>query len=172
MPVKVYIWSKAKSDMVIGHASMSLSDGTHISWWPTDEGKLKNFSAPARQGQTLNDDINLEESNPTEYTIPMTTVQEKQIKAWWENFKATTEDYHLLKMNCSTVVYNALCVAYPFLNELAFMPVWIPAAIEWIAKQLQTGTPEINEAQEQDFKATYVAGAVSYITTVQKHLPL
>ena len=33
MDVKIYIWRYTGKTRAWGHASMSLSDGTHISWW-------------------------------------------------------------------------------------------------------------------------------------------
>ena len=40
MPIKVYVW-KPKDDNGYGHASMELSDGTYISWWPLQGGKAE-----------------------------------------------------------------------------------------------------------------------------------
>ena len=37
MSVTVYIW-EFRGMEAVGHASMSLSDGTYISWWPQRNG--------------------------------------------------------------------------------------------------------------------------------------
>lgn len=35
MTEKIYIWEAGNGN--VGHGSMTLSDGTHISWWPKDD---------------------------------------------------------------------------------------------------------------------------------------
>ena len=44
MPIKVYVW-KPKDDDSYGHASMELSDGTYISWWPLQGGKPQKLGS-------------------------------------------------------------------------------------------------------------------------------
>ena len=58
MPVKVYVW-KPKGDDSYGHASMELSDGTYISWWPEYGGKAQRTKHKAHgfQNRTLEDDV-------------------------------------------------------------------------------------------------------------------
>lgn len=35
MSDKIYIWEGGNGN--VGHGSMTLHDGTHISWWPKDD---------------------------------------------------------------------------------------------------------------------------------------
>jgi heme/copper-type cytochrome/quinol oxidase subunit 4 len=35
MSDKIYIWEAGNGN--VGHGSMTLHDGTHISWWPKDD---------------------------------------------------------------------------------------------------------------------------------------
>ena len=35
MSDKIYIWEAGNG--IVGHGSMTLHDGTHISWWPKDD---------------------------------------------------------------------------------------------------------------------------------------
>ena len=35
MVVRIYIWDQAGGN--VGHASIKLGNGTHISWWPKDD---------------------------------------------------------------------------------------------------------------------------------------
>lgn len=144
MTVNVYIWEKRKDQGSVGHVSMSLSDGTHISWWPEDQlskGKSgKQLTSPVIQGQTLKADTYFEGYYPVIYTLCMSFADEQKIKTWWTNFTAITNVFHLFGMNCSTVVYMALKEAYPSLNSLgAVTPIWTPGAIEEVMKMLCAG---------------------------------
>ena len=58
MPIKVYVW-KPKGDDSYGHASMELSDGTYISWWPLQGGKAQQGGSGdlAFPKQTVNADL-------------------------------------------------------------------------------------------------------------------
>jgi hypothetical protein len=46
----IYIWKS--ENLNVGHSSMTLNDGTHISWWPK-EGKTLN-SIGSKVGFILN----------------------------------------------------------------------------------------------------------------------
>ncbi|KAH3694639.1 hypothetical protein DPMN_082079 [Dreissena polymorpha] len=136
----VYIWESNKKDQALGHASMSLSNGTHTSWWPNREiGKwelLKSFfvdvDIPANPRQTLADDISGEEDNlPTTYVLNLSNKQLDNIQTWWIGFKATNSNWSLKKMNCSTVVSLALDIAFPGMSRSPFK-VWTPSLIEML----------------------------------------
>lgn len=167
MTVKVYIWEKQKDQGTVGHASMSLSDGTHISWWPKDEISKdktgKQLSSPAIQGQTLEADISFEECDPVVYTLDMCSADEKKIKTWWTNFTAKNDQYHLLTMNCSTVVYMALKEVYPSLKLLgAVTPIWTPGAIEMVVKLLGAGVTDFSDGRIQELKSQFSQLASQY----------
>ncbi|KAH3694833.1 hypothetical protein DPMN_082274 [Dreissena polymorpha] len=140
MWAKVYIWETDKKALAAGHASMTLSNGIHISWWPSSKAGKKsvvgNESIPAKPHQTLNDDISGEDGKlPTEYVLNLTPAQLQAITKWWEEFKATHSDWILMKMNCSTVVYLALKSAYPGLSAEEG-GVWTPFRVEQMVQRL------------------------------------
>ena len=91
MPIKVYVW-KPKGDDSYGHASMELSDGTYISWWPEYGGKAEQAKKKAHgfQNRTLEDDVRDEERNPDRtFIIPSKVgLDEGEIKKWWAKKKA------------------------------------------------------------------------------------
>ena len=119
----VYVWSYFSGDhtreKAIGHAALHLSDGTHISWWPTSDGKpisLENmpnlpnvFKSPANQGQTFTADMALEKAEP-DHRIVILGLDEEAIKKWWITFNTKDNEWSLLDQNCSTTVKDALLV--------------------------------------------------------------
>lgn len=115
----LYYW--APGDDCWGHIALTLSDGTHISWWPsTSIGANKaNKALPglvsvamftewvaANSNQTLQKDIEYEGKAPAVLSIPR-GLDEAKIKAWWTKF-SLSEKYNAARQNCSTVVYIAL----------------------------------------------------------------
>ncbi|KAK3611767.1 hypothetical protein CHS0354_014117 [Potamilus streckersoni] len=139
MPIKVYIWNFQGFKEAWGHASMSLSDGTYISWWPSGGDERKSFKgmavkAPPVHDRTLDDDIQDEEDKQPDviHIIPDGYINEEAIKEWWESFKVV-EDWHAVNQNCSTVVYFALCngLALKILPDREALqydsaPIWNP----------------------------------------------
>ncbi|KAL3855676.1 hypothetical protein ACJMK2_014895 [Sinanodonta woodiana] len=113
MPIKVYVWLPHGDN--VGHSSMTLSDGTHISWWPSDkEAKKKSnlksiYSSPASLSQNLDEDIYLEGNfQPNEnYSLPDGFIDEDAISKWWGSF-SSKENYRVLDQNCCHVVFKAL----------------------------------------------------------------
>ena len=109
MPVKVYVW-KPNSDDSYGHASMELSDGTYISWWPEYGGKAQRtkHKAPGFQNRTLEDDVRDEERDPDRiFIIPSKVgLNEDDIKRWWANVKS--KEKWTIFNNCCDVVKRAI----------------------------------------------------------------
>ena len=109
MPIKVYVW-KPKGDDRYGHASMELSDGTYISWWPEYGGKAeqKTKRAPGFQNRTLEDDVRDEERNPDRtFIIPSKVgLEEGEIKKWWAK-KKSEEKWNIFN-NCCDAVKGAI----------------------------------------------------------------
>jgi RHS repeat-associated protein len=136
----VHIWHKRKSSAK-GHASMTLQDGTHISWWPSGvllkqmSALPEIFVAKANDPQTMDDDIKLEGQQPNE-NIVITTLNEAKIKAWWLVFKRTNH-WISLTQNCSTTVADGLQVGggsdshsvwgFVCLEWASHCAVWTPA---------------------------------------------
>lgn len=101
-----------------GHISLTLSDGTHISWWPSTQiGVNKAFPGltpvayftewiDPNPNQTLLKDTEYEGKSPAVLSIPR-GLDEAKIKAWWAKF-SMSEKYNAVLQNCSTVIYIAL----------------------------------------------------------------
>ncbi|WP_158815636.1 LamG-like jellyroll fold domain-containing protein [Methylocapsa sp. S129] len=162
--VTVFIWSYVSFDRGQGHASMSLSDETYISWWPKGIATIWNLNGVAQDfyadhviDRTYSDDITGEGDpnfNPPtifrdpDYRIKIFGLDEAAIKTWWAN-QQLTENYRLIDMNCSTVVYKALC-AGGALDKLTVEDrtywtdpvrlVWHPNIMERFARLLSART--------------------------------
>lgn len=107
---EVYYW--AWRDGNVGHLSMSLSDGTYLSYWPQDAVNVKNdlFSkCPGSQLPNLRSDIESEGRQPdvTE-SIPSGAIDEYKIKTWWSNIIRRGTEYNMLWSNCSHMIRRAL----------------------------------------------------------------
>lgn len=135
MALTVYAWTPHVDHY--GHASLELSDGTYISWWPRTKSK-KDTRSPALLGgepgarSTYEEDVNAEEKDPDEaITIPSKALNENKIKSWWSSYKG---NYNVITNNCCNMVYNALRQGGAH-SEMK--PVWKPADIIKYAKKVQ-----------------------------------
>jgi hypothetical protein len=104
----IHIWNYQGSNEAWGHASMTLDDGTHISWWPDNPvpPEFPLYSAPAFPNQSYADDVAFEGRGP-DHVIPISGLDEAAIKAWWGDFKSKNK-WSTLSQNCSTTVADAL----------------------------------------------------------------
>ncbi|MFL6210548.1 MAG: RHS repeat-associated core domain-containing protein [Pyrinomonadaceae bacterium] len=134
----VHIWHASDG---WGHTSITLDDGTHISWWPSPDGRVSKFghgslrdiyTAPANRNQTLERDVELEERWPDE-NIRIDGLDEEKIKKWWEDFKEKNK-WSSLTQNCSTTVADALMAGGA---PTGHFPVWRPKEIADYAKYIQ-----------------------------------
>ena len=91
----------------VGHAAITLDDGTHISWWPSGKTEGKKSKKNPREIGSLSEDIDFEGRSP-DVTFQVTGLNEGTIKAWWEAFLDAGEKYDLCIRNCCHIVMNAL----------------------------------------------------------------
>ena len=82
---KVYIWYPSWNEKQLGHASLTLNDGTHISWWPTGKIQGKKSKKNPREVGPLEEDIKLEGRKPDK-TFEVTGLDGNRIKRWWEDW--------------------------------------------------------------------------------------
>lgn len=108
----VHIWDYRGKDSAWGHASITLEDGTHISWWPSGQrdylirSNVPIYSAKPNDPQTYGDDVRLEGQNP-DWQLKITGLDEDKIKNWWLSYK-NTHEWKTISNNCSTIAYRAL----------------------------------------------------------------
>lgn len=137
MPAEVYIWPPFEEN--VGHSSMKLSDGTYISYWPSEKvSKEKPECPPSLAGSVEEDASNEKERDPNIYVVEISDSGEKKIKEWWDKYKTT--HYHVAFNNCSTIIFLALERAFPFLSVFdGKIKAWVPDAIGMMAYGLGTG---------------------------------
>jgi RHS repeat-associated protein len=124
----VHIWEYRGKNDAWGHASLTLDDGTHISWWPSPENRkfllgegIPIYEAPANEFQSFKRDVQLEGQAP-DWQIEIKGLDEKAINDWWSSY-ISTHKWQTLSENCSTVLYKALrSGGGPFQFELVWQP--------------------------------------------------
>lgn len=111
----MYVW--LPRDESVGHSSMTLGNGTHISLWP-DEGKrdlLAAFKAGKGRGQggrrnegerseSLEEDLELK-GYQYDHIFNIDGLDEDAIQTWWDNFNTR---WNLLSQNCCKTVIDGL----------------------------------------------------------------
>jgi RHS repeat-associated protein len=154
----VHIWNFAGSADAWGHASMTLDDGTHISWWPSGNDRRGSlypstplYTAPANDPQTMDDDVQLEGRIP-DRDIRIDGLDEAAIKKWWIAFKAANK-WKTLTQNCSTTAAEALSAggARKFSILGGGFPihgVWSPEDVANYAKSTNNGIERWNRIRE------------------------
>lgn len=105
----------------VGHAAMSLDDGTYISWWPNEAVTPESgFSSTSFNVHTLEQDLRAEGSSPSlEQSIRR--LHEEVIRGWWVRVaekgfaipftfdnNPKNNFFDLWRTNCSNIVALAL----------------------------------------------------------------
>jgi len=145
----VHVWSYRGSTEAWGHVSITLDNGTHISWWPSSEGRhgslasLDIYSAPANPNQTFADDVRMEEQRP-DFTVHITGLNESAIQQWWEAFKGSNE-WSTLGQNCSTTVSDALKAG----GGSEYASWWSSHNFVWTPDKAKAFAESINKGVEQ-----------------------
>ena len=165
--VKIHTWPFISGGIAsgtlieaFGHASMTLSDGTHISWWPLGVNREPMtsikflgdlYTADPVPNMTYDRDVRFEGVAPD--TVILGGLAEERIKAWWSEYSANPDNkWNSLHSNCSTIIYRAL-IAGGVRDLLAVedrgrfldkQPFWTPTAILNVvmrARMRQIGPP-------------------------------
>jgi hypothetical protein len=109
--VIIHCWWERVLEGSVGHASLSLSDGTYISLWPENYQKVSSGSSKGPKLEVaLKDDIKNEGRDPdkqVEILKCLNLVDESKVKKWWMEYK-TKVKYNVLASNCAQTVYEAL----------------------------------------------------------------
>ncbi|MDN3637369.1 hypothetical protein QWY82_00985 [Simiduia curdlanivorans] len=109
MAVTLYVWKNSPSE--VGHASLDV-DGVYISFWPKGAANAKKdvkigemHDAAYPSSYAVDRKI---ERREADVKVMLDNLDEKAIKAFWQAFKDKSEQYNMLKSNCSTVTAMAL----------------------------------------------------------------
>ena len=152
---RVNVWLIGPSDQ-FGHASLTLSDGTYVSWWPSVSRDRKKhgsniYEAPAESKRKFDDDVRCEGRLP-DAVVSVEGVDQAAIRVWWNGFtQDTSNTWHTLTCNCSTVVVRALVAGggrqrlelwrYPaFYASQFFSGVWTPHGVLQFAQEVDSAT--------------------------------
>lgn len=130
MPVTVFVWLPHAAG--IGHASLSVTGGPYISWWPTltEIGERPGSGVSRPMGQ----DKALERKVPDYASAPITSLDEGRIARWWTSYSGrpanegftdrrrayvvpTGNKWDMLAANCSNAVLAALLAGGAGQNE-------------------------------------------------------
>ncbi len=109
----VHVWTP--HDDGWGHASITLENGTHISWWPSAHGREGSYypeqpylySASPNKYQSFYRDVELEGNRLPDFSIKIDGLDEDAIEKWWDTFRKANR-WKTLSQNCSTVAATAL----------------------------------------------------------------
>jgi RHS repeat-associated protein len=103
----VHYWAYHNTQNV-GHSSMTLNDGTYISWWPAGADADLFNSVEGIDVKSLAADIRNEGRSP-DRNIEVNGLDEDKIRDWWNRFRRNKKNkYAFLGQNCSTTVAGAL----------------------------------------------------------------
>ena len=95
-----YFWPPIGDN--VGHAALSLDDGTYISEWPTNASEI--FFGEPRDPSLFIDALD-EEAMP--YVINVPGLNEQAVKEWWETEKDNAV-YNAFFSNCADTVHDAI----------------------------------------------------------------
>jgi len=144
----IHVWAYRGINTAVGHASLSLTNGTYISWWPGSVNFKQlpflplTFSANGVAPANLAQDTALE-YQPPDTSIRIPTINETAVDNWWASFKTPGKKWNVTSQNCSTTVFDAL-KAGGALNMLSArqqanynnMIVWTPNDILQLARDM------------------------------------
>jgi hypothetical protein len=141
----VNIWDYQGSTVAWGHASVTLSDGTHLSWWPAPDRRERwvwplgdIYEVAPNKNQSFDRDVELEGRQP-DRQIKISGLNEAAIKKWWTGFKDSGEKWKSISQNCSTVSFLALSKGFSGTIPTNLFPnaAWTPADVDALAKWLK-----------------------------------
>jgi RHS repeat-associated protein len=149
--LSVHIWEYRGSTEAWGHASITLENGTHISWWPSSDRKspiegVPIYSAKPNDNQTYLKDVALEGQSP-DRTIRIMGLDEKAIQKWWDAYRdpKSGNEWSTFGPNCSTVAADALKAGGA--NEYASW--WSSRNSFWTPENVKTFSESINKGLEK-----------------------
>jgi RHS repeat-associated protein len=138
-----------------GHVSLTLDDGTYISFYPADFS-LVHPNGPGIFSPSLSDD-NLNEGGKPDVQIKLDNLDENAIKAWWDNYKKTNPEFRGFTNNCSTVVKNAFDIGGGRKHATEYgtgFLYWEPDAVREYARELQKAGTGIYVEPREPFHVT------------------
>jgi RHS repeat-associated protein len=132
----VHIWNFHGKHNV-GHASVTLGDKTHISWWPAVGESPTLFNAVDGQPLSYRSDVRSEGRKP-DLTINLDGLDEAAMKEWWEKYKKNQKHYSALAQSCATTAAQALAVGAG--QQLPNTSFWTPNSVRAYAEAIKRGS--------------------------------
>ena len=83
------------SPLQLGHAAITLEDGTHIRLWPTEKTEGKKCKENPRDVGSLSEDVSLEGRRPDK-TFEVTGLDENRIN----NNNNNNNNIHFISLRC------------------------------------------------------------------------
>lgn len=159
--ITVYRWDLrypgSATGFRVGHVSLRVTGGTpagdiYMSWFPTEHGSL---SSPARRGQTFEQDVHEEGTQPLDSLRVGTeqkTLDETAMKAWWARFLQNPPQWSLYDTNCSQLVIEALRAGGSdrYLGGATLgVPPWRSWSVVWRPWQIPAYIAAVNKGLAQ-----------------------
>jgi len=120
----VYYWAY-RDNQNVGHVSMTLDDGTHISWWPRSGEKTGD--SPAVAMPDLKGDV-ASEGSP-DLSIYVSGLDEVAIRKWWENFRRKHRTWNFTGQNCAATVAEGMGAGGAM--GMAWLGGYFPGNLVW-----------------------------------------
>lgn len=171
LAVTIFVWNPHGSN--VGHAALSMTGGTYISWWPIETmfGGQAHSSSIRLDRQRERADKSKPPRNPDYASAPITDLDEGAIARFWEEMSGRSPDdphasrmeprrahgnYNLFGENCANMVVRAL-----FDGGL---PTVYPLAASIIAQ-----APMVTPLLVRDIAEAMTGGAGSKLSAIVKH---
>ncbi|KAL4226866.1 hypothetical protein ACF0H5_014845 [Mactra antiquata] len=103
-PCKVYVWNRLFSP---GHIALELPNKIYISFWPRPKGKKSVFNASGTLYEKFSEETKVN-GRPSR-TLLVQDLNVQEIILWWAEFCCDENKWDLTALNCSDVVFHALC---------------------------------------------------------------
>ena len=106
------------------------------------------------------EDISNEDGRqPIVIDVSISADDQKKIKSWWNDFKKS--NYNFISNNCSTVVYLALKIVFPYLSVfVGKIRAWVPKAVKMVANGVRAGSAFFTAQRVKDIVEVAKAEAV------------
>lgn len=103
---RVFHW-KPSGIISAGHIALELPNKMYISFWPRPKGKKGTLRASGTLYSTVEEEKRNNGEPSAVHKLPGLNCE--NIVKWWSEFLDNEPHWDLIRLNCSNVVYDALC---------------------------------------------------------------